>query len=84
MGESNSRFRNLTAIVVDLPRIELGTVQCECTGIPFTYKPAGKAGGCEFGPPLSSKRARLCLRSTVLMALMRTYYTKYQIPDSRY
>ena len=24
---------------VDLPRIELGTVQCECTGIPLTYKP---------------------------------------------
>lgn len=25
---------------VDLPRIELGTAQCECAGIPFTYKPA--------------------------------------------
>ncbi len=26
---------------VDLPRIELGTVQCECTGMPFTYRPVG-------------------------------------------
>ncbi len=26
--------------IVDLPRIELGTVQCECTGIPLTYRPA--------------------------------------------
>jgi hypothetical protein len=25
--------------LVDLPRIELGTAQCECAGIPFTYKP---------------------------------------------
>src|SRR3989344_3507127 len=47
MGESNPRLRNLPALLVDLPRIELGTVQCECTGIPFTYKPSTKAGGCE-------------------------------------
>lgn len=26
-------------IYVDLPGIEPETVQCECTGIPFTYKP---------------------------------------------
>lgn len=25
---------------MDLPGIEPGTVQCECTGMPFTYKPA--------------------------------------------
>ena len=24
---------------MDPPRIELGTVQCECTGMPFTYRP---------------------------------------------
>lgn len=27
---------------VDLPRIELGTAQCECAGIPLTYKPVPK------------------------------------------
>ena len=26
---------------VDLSRIELETVQCECTGIPLTYRPIG-------------------------------------------
>ena len=26
--------------LVDLPRIELGTVQCECTGMPLTYRPS--------------------------------------------
>lgn len=26
--------------LVDSPRIELGIVQCECTGMPFTYEPA--------------------------------------------
>lgn len=33
------RSKTLSTVYVDLPRIELGTVQCECTGIPLTYKP---------------------------------------------
>ena len=35
----NSYIFNHKSPIVDLPRIELGTVQCECTGIPLTYKP---------------------------------------------
>lgn len=41
VGESNSRIRNLH--LVDLPRIELGIIHCECIGIPFTYKPLAGA-----------------------------------------
>jgi hypothetical protein len=40
-------------LCVDLPRIELGTVQCECTGIPLTYKPENRGRritNCATGP----------------------------------
>ena len=40
-AELNCHLRDATrkGLFMDLPRIELGTVQCECTGMPFTYRP---------------------------------------------
>ena len=53
MGPFLSDAREYT-MSFGLPRIELGTVQCECTGIPLTYEPVitdntGESLTCESG-----------------------------------